>query len=711
MNSDAATKRWAGWPRWGWAAAGAAALLVVLLLCEWAGWPFLRGPVERQLSETTHRTVVLEDGLKLRLLGRLRITAPAVQVGNPAGEIGAGLPGPVLKGQDVHIQLPWSTVWAAWRDSRSASAPASPLRIDVIQARQLELVLHRQADGWANWHFTPDARPRPDREGGDRPLPQIGRLEVQGGRVQVDDAQLPLQLDAQLHRLQEGAAAAAPGTGAPGQAGTPSADARYGFEASGSGRWRDAPFEARVLSGGLLPLLAGADAPPLPLLLELSSSSDDKGGPSGQVRLEGVATDLLRVGGLDAAVEVSGTTLGALGDSFGITLPDTPPFEVRGRLRKQGQVMEADIEHLQMATSRLQGNLRWDPTGEVPVLSGALTGPRVSLPDLGPAFGGGSGAATRKAARQPEGRVLPSREFNLPALRAMDADVSLRLDTLHLGTAALDTVAPVRAQLQLKGGVLSIRDLDARTAGGSLAGSVVLDGRQPGELPRLNADLRWSGVQLERFVRVRNETGGDGAMPGYVAGTLGGRARLQGRGRSVAQLLSSLDGEGALWVNNGRISHLLVELVGIDVVQGLGLLVGGDGTLAMQCGLARLKIDNGVVVPEPALIDTADSTVVIAGRVSLADEALDLKLTAHPKDRSPFTLRTPLLVTGRFADPQVSPEMGGLIQRLAAAAALALVAPPAALLAFVDLGDDRQGGCGEALRALRAGSAKGPAAR
>ena len=77
----------------------------------------------------------------------------------------------------------------------------------------------------------------------------------------------------------------------------------------------------------------------------------------------------------------------------------------------------------------------------------------------------------------------------------------------------------------------------------------------------------------------------------------------------------------------------------------------------------------------------------MAGHVDLNDESLHLRVTIKPKDFSLFSLRSPLTITGTLAQPVVGVEGQALAGRALLAAALAVVAPPAALLAFLDFGD------------------------
>ena len=78
-------------------------------------------------------------------------------------------------------------------------------------------------------------------------------------------------------------------------------------------------------------------------------------------------------------------------------------------------------------------------------------------------------------------------------------------------------------------------------------------------------------------------------------------------------------------------------------------------------------------------------------RYSLAAEAMDLKAIVTPKDFSPLTLRTPILVRGTFADPKVAIEKGPLTQKLGTSALLSLANPLAATLFDVESAADLQG--------------------
>jgi len=277
--------------------------------------------------------------------------------------------------------------------------------------------------------------------------------------------------------------------------------------------------------------------------------------------------------------------------------------------------------------------------------------------------------------------VLPDRPFDLPALRAMDANVLIDIADLDLGSSVLEPLKPLRTHLVLADGVLTLRELDARTGQGQLFGTVQLDGHDAQAL--WTADLRWTGVRLESWIRQKRA---DSAPP-YVTGSLNGQARVAGQGKSTAAILGSLHGGVRMQLSDGTISHLAVEAAGLDVAQALGVLIKGDDALRVQCSVVDLVADQGLLRPRVLVLDTRDSTLWIDGTLSLASEALDLRVVVTPKDFSPLALRTPLHVRGSFADPSISLEKGKLATRLGASALLGLINPLAALIPLVDVGN------------------------
>jgi uncharacterized protein involved in outer membrane biogenesis len=277
--------------------------------------------------------------------------------------------------------------------------------------------------------------------------------------------------------------------------------------------------------------------------------------------------------------------------------------------------------------------------------------------------------------------VLPTRPFDLAALRAMDADIHIALQHVDANTSLLEPLRPFSAHLLLTGGLLTLSEIDARTGQGHLGGTLALDGQ--GDSAHWVAALNWDGVQLDHWIHQTRAAG----LPPYMTGQLRGHATLQGTGRSTAEILATLQGGVGAAVEGGQVSHLLLEMGGLDLAESLGVYVQGDRALPLDCAVADLAVEHGTVQPRVLVLDTSDSTVWVDGTLSLASEALDLRAVVAPKDFSLLTLRAPLHIGGTFAKPQVAVDKGRLGLKVGGAVLLGLLNPLAALLPLVDTGD------------------------
>ena len=721
----------------GYGALGVLVLLVVGFgVCEAIEWPFLRHPLEGKLSRILDRPVTFGDQFGVRLLGSVRAHTDSMTIG-PAPANGptlvddAGKPRDFMHANSVKLALGYRTLYEQWRGTGQAIA------VKLLEVDGLELNLKRNADGHANWQF---GAAQPATSASSPQLPTFERLDVRNGEVRLVDEPLQISADAHVATREgsaEGAAiaASAPSTpqvrvatvgatrligtaalAASGGTATPTRQAiaiddnTPGLQVDGQGTYRNAPLLIQLRSSGLLPLAASdADAVSVPLWLDVHADKTS-------IRVDGTATDVLHFGGMDATFVASGPSLAAVGDALGVTLPTTAKFATHGRLQKHGHVWDAGIAAMDIGSSRLNGNFRFDTGPAVPVLTGKLGGTRLALADLGPAFGAAPPDAPASASNAKPGKVIPDRKFDIPSLKAMNADVGVQLATLDLGTTLLEPFKPLQGRITLQDGVLNLKELVARTSAGEVQGGIGVDSRPA--TPKWTADLRWSGIQLDRFIKtrdaaVRKDASGNKPDVGYISGALGGNAQLKGEGNSSAKLMASLDGTARLWVRDGTVSHILVEAAGIDVAQALGMFVKGDDKLPMQCALAQFDLVNGKVMPEVFVIDTQDTTMLIDGDLSLAAESLDLRMTAHPHDFSPLAPRTPVKVVGTFDDPHIRLEAKPLVKRAGAAAALSLINPLAALLALVDFKQQERDVCTAAVAhvdgAAQAGVKTGPA--
>lgn len=429
----------------------------------------------------------------------------------------------------------------------------------------------------------------------------------------------------------------------------------------GNVRYNDAILGLEVLAKGNLANQK--------LALQLTA----KAGPA-RLTFDGHADDITHWDRVQGKLTVQGPSLADMGAPLGVTLPTTAPFKAQGELAHGDGVWDMKVDSAEIGKSQLSGNFHFDTRGSVPVLSGTLTGERLNLVDLGPAVGVETDTAKKSA------KVLPTRPFDLASLRAMDADVNIAIKSVDLNTALLEPLQPLNGHLKLDHGVLTLTNIDARTSQGRLTGALTLNGEK--DRAHWVAALQWQDVLLDRWLRLTRREG----LPPYVTGKLQGHANVSGDGRSTAEILGSLQGQVVTTVTEGSVSHLLIELGGLDAAQALGVFVKGDKSLPLDCAVADLTVSQGSLKPRVLVLDTTDSTAWIDGSISLATESMDLRAIVAPKDISPLSLRTPLHVGGTFAAPKISIEKAPLGAKLGSALLLGLLNPLAAIIPLVDTG-------------------------
>lgn len=630
-------------------------IFAAIALCEVLGWPFLRAPFERMASEQLHRQVQISAPFQLRLLGGVHLKVGGLRIAAPA-EFKAPY---FLDSRDVRLALRYADIYHFKH--------GEDLRVKALEVAWIDLRLLRNENGLATWHFKRDDNvPR-------KRFPVVEKLIATRGHADIVDTIFKADLKVDFN-TSEGATAS-------------KAVSHVAVHGDYSGK----PLTGALDTNGFLPIATHDEtAPPI----QTKGWVDYVG-----LRLDfdGSVSDLLGRQRIDGQFIARGVSLSVLGNFTHSVLPVTDKFVMRGRVKKDEAIWNVDVASAHIGSSDLYGKFRYDPRPQRASLKGELRGKRLVLADLFPAFGTRTGEG--KVVKPRQGKIFADRPLDLPSLNKMDAAIVVRLDYVDLGNAFAKPISPFNADLSMERGKLALARIDARTADGSLAGLISVDAYQenpdhPDKTPpRWRIDLQWKNIDLEKWLRVSQERkrqakreGAEEVPPAYVTGTLNGRTRLDGQGSSTRQLLSTLHGDVSMYIRKGTISHLLIELMGIDLAQSLGLVMKGDESLAMQCAVMDFSSDHGVVKPRVALVDTDVTLVLIDGQANLAEETLDLRLTAKPKNVSPFTLRSPIRVRGTFVDPKVRPQTGPIAARVAGSAALAFLNPLAALLPFIDPG-------------------------
>jgi uncharacterized protein involved in outer membrane biogenesis len=623
------------------------ALLVVafaILIALW-DWNWFKGPIERQVEARTGRSFDIGGDLDVDLGRITTIRVDALSFGN----------------------APWSKVpTMASAEHLEFGIEAWPLLlrhevlIPDIHLGKPHLRLEKGPKGIGNWVFGEKGNMQP----------QFRRLWIDDGQLRFIDSAMKTDIDVSVDSAAQGKNEAAPP-----------------IDATGGGRWQGNKFTVR-----------GRAESPLDLRDKARPYRVDVHAQAGATKAHarGTLLDPLRLRDFDLDLALSGKDMADLFPLIGIAIPQTPPYALDGRLTRDVKgdrtTWHYDGFTGKVGDSDLSGTASVTSGGPRPYLRATLTSKRLDFDDLAgfigaaPQAGGHESTnpelAAQAARQQARSRILPDTPYELDKLRAMDADVRWKAHRINSPKLPLDDMD---AHLLLEGGLLQLKPLNFGVAGGDIRSDIRMDARE--NTIHTRADIAARGLNLGPLLP-------DVKLAQDAIGKVGGRIALSGDGNSIARMLGSSNGDAAIGIGRGQISNLLMEYAGIDIAEALKFMIRGDRKIPIRCAFGDFSVKNGVMTTRALAFDTSDTIIVGDGSISLKDETLNLKLRPRPKDRTLFAFRTPLLVDGTFKDPAFHPDLARIGLRGAIALTLGSIAPPAALLATIDLGGGKDADCG-----------------
>lgn len=413
------------------------------------------------------------------------------------------------------------------------------------------------------------------------------------------------------------------------------------------------------------------------------------------IQVKGTLTNPRALAALDLRLKVSGISLDQLYQVTGILLPNTPPYSTEGHLtgtlNAHGGNWRYEKFKGKVGSSDIAGTLEFIGREPRPLLKGEVTSKQLNFDDLAPLIGADSNAHKIQRGEkpvQPPDKVLPVEPFRTERWKSIDADVHFTGKRIVRKKAL--PIDDLVAHVQLQDGVLTLAPLNFGVAGGKLTSRIELDGR---DAEKVKADMEIAArhFKLKRLLPTLPE------MQASL-GEINGDAALTATGNSVAALLGSANGEVKALINQGTISKLLLEEMGLNVGNIIVTKLFGDKQVNLRCLASDFQVTDGVMDARTFVMDTDDAALYVNGKVNLGDEKLDLTLNPDTKSPRIVTLRSPIYVQGTFKQPAVDVDRGALVAKAGAAVALGIAAPAAAaLLPLVNLGKPHDNPCGTLL--------------
>jgi len=519
--------------------------------------------------------------------------------------------------------------------------------------------LEQRADGTNNWTFAAARAAAPN----DRSqVPPIHRLRLRNTHILYTNASKP-ESDADVFFDKA--------TGRVARA--------VVFDSSG--KYQKLPAKFAVRAGSIEELQDKSRPFPLDVTLRAGATSASI---KGNIVGEGA--------GIDAHMKLSGDSLSNLYPLIGVVLPPSPEYTLEGRLVHDNKIWSFEKFEGRMGDSDLGGDVKVDVGPKPPKMTAEFRSKKLDFFDLGGLIGAtpGSGKTASSeqkaetAARAQTDRVLPDTSVDIPRLYAMNIDA--RLVATQVITPKRLPIDKLDLRFKLDNGVLRATPARFDVAGGSVNMFLTLNpDRKP---PAVETDVKATGLKIARVL-------GDTPFTEKTGGRLGGEIKLAMRGTSVHEMASTADGTAKLALADAQISHLLVELIGLDLMNSIGVAIKGDDPLPIRCAAFAATSRKGKVGTDLFVIDTPKATLVGDLKLDLSNEHLDLAIDPQPKDFSLVSLRQTLRVEGTLKKPHVYPDplKLGPVPKFMQTLDI-LLTPVVGLLTPVDSGDKKgDNGC------------------
>jgi uncharacterized protein involved in outer membrane biogenesis len=636
--------------RWTGAVLAILAIAIAVLIAIW-DWNWFRGPIERLASARLHRQVTITGDLN--------------------ADIWSWQPSATIDG--VHIVNP---AWAGGREMGNVQRISVKIRLIPLLMGRVDLRLLRfdrpnvalfaDKNGRKTWDFSDGRVKAPMR------LPPIHDFIVKDGHVKYLDVRRKLNFKGTINAAEQ--------IGADNK----------GFALVGTGTVNGAPFRMNVTGGPLINIQRDRPYP---------FDADIRAGDT-YLSARGAVPRPFDLGQFYMTGSARGPDMAALFPLLGVALPNTPPYNLRGRLTRDGLTWRIDDIGGRVGDSDLAGEMLVRTGGKRLFLSANLKSNSLDFDDLGAIFGGspsvgpGETASPQQVAIHAqlgaERRMMPDTTLDMTRIRAMDADVTYK--ALSIRDAPIKLTAG-SAHVKLDNALLTIDPVALELPRGRVAGRVSLNARK--SVPVSDLDLRLTNARLETILPVQV----DGAAP--ITGPLVGRAKLTGTGNSLHKAFGGANGQLVIVSSGGEVRKAFAELAGVNVVRGLGLLHKKDMT-PISCAVASFDAKGGIMTANNIVVDTGPVLIKGQGTINLDTERMDLRLRGHDKKFRLVRVLLPIKATGSLYAPKLGVEPGAAIAQGGIGAALGtMLSPLAAVLPFVDPGLAKDANCSALLAEAR----------
>ncbi|MBW2363967.1 MAG: AsmA family protein [Deltaproteobacteria bacterium] len=425
--------------------------------------------------------------------------------------------------------------------------------------------------------------------------------------------------------------------------------------------------------------------------------------------LDGRIQDITSIQGLTIDVESKIKNPIFIEKLIGQPFPIKKPFEISGKLEAH-EAYSYKIQEFSFTSQNIvfNGSIDINIKGKRPRVKAVIAAEELNLIPLILDSRDVKRKPVSDTAKKKESRVFPNDLLPEINFSVVDADVQLQARSIVLPEIAFNYVYAI---ISIKDRRLHVDAFKADMGPGTLNGYFHLNPTK--NMWHMEIAMKAEQLPLNLLVPTRKVTDS-------LEGDIDMLFSLTAHGKSVAEIMSNLNGDVGLSMCDGKIATKYIDFLGTDFSTGLVKTLNPfkkrtDHT-EVNCFVCILDITKGMAQTKALVLDTGRAITIGRGRVDFTSEKLDISLKSIPKEGigldkigkisiSLSELYKPVKISGTLARPSLTIDLTQTAITLTkVAGGVALLGPAGIALALVTarIGDDNP--CLEAVEAVKHGS-------
>ena len=351
---------------------------------------------------------------------------------------------------------------------------------------------------------------------------------------------------------------------------------------------------------------------------------------------------------LSVNVGLKGDQLESLIPLIGIKLPQLSDYEAKSAFKLTENHVEMTDFLVRVRSSSLTGHMTLDTNGPLPVANIQFTSPTIDIHDfLPPDFGKADNATTAEPEDKPSTTQSTKEVHNFlspEVLKSFEATLDIKVEDVRSGK---DKLGSGHLRARVKESVFTLDPLTINIPGGSFFFALSAQ-RGKASVQCVTEDFDF-GI-INRMYQPNTDMGG----------TISLDMNLDSKSETLKTLLANANGYIDLIAHPVNMHAGIVDLWVVNLVSSiLSKSDGGKGS-TVNCAVARMTMNNGMLTPDIFVIDTTTMRICGRGSMDFKQELIDLDVRPSAKKAEYFSLETPLAVQGSFTDFNFGIARGGI---------------------------------------------------